>query len=183
MQWAVRAIGWARWQPCVVPARHGYKQHLHPGPGLRVPTNGFGLMTAFGSTFYTLTGFHGAHVQAGPGFHGDRGHARKGLISVGAAAVEVASYYWYFRMAWIFLFSTCRPLDRVQGRTASRAAVNSSGMPSPRTSRDLATRRPRGHGSAAGPIRPPRAPTSDSWSRRPPAGSDRPYLQQVWLHE
>jgi cytochrome c oxidase subunit III len=63
----------------------------------------------FGSTFYTLTGFHGAHVAGGAAFilivllrarsrqFTDRYHD----------TVEMASYYWHFvDVVWIGLFST-----------------------------------------------------------------------------
>jgi cytochrome c oxidase subunit 3 len=63
----------------------------------------------FGSTFYTLTGFHGAHVAGGAAFI---------LIVLLRArswqftarhhdTVEMASYYWHFvDVVWIGLFST-----------------------------------------------------------------------------
>ena len=63
----------------------------------------------FGSTFYTLTGFHGAHVAGGAAFilivllrarsgqFTDRYHD----------TVEMASYYWHFvDVVWLGLFST-----------------------------------------------------------------------------
>ncbi len=73
-------------------------------------TIGFGLADGtFGTTFYTLTGFHGAHVFGGvimlsvilyrslAGQFSDRHHD----------AVEAASLYWHFvDVVWIALFST-----------------------------------------------------------------------------
>jgi cytochrome c oxidase subunit III len=73
-------------------------------------TLGFGISDGtFGTTFYTLTGFHGAHVFGGVimlsvvlyrGFAGQfsaRHHD----------AVEAASLYWHFvDVVWIALFST-----------------------------------------------------------------------------
>ncbi len=71
----------------------------------------FGITdTAFGSTFYTLTGFHGAHVAGGaimlsvscctvawPGQFSARHHDM----------VEATSIYWHFvDVVWIVLFST-----------------------------------------------------------------------------
>jgi len=63
----------------------------------------------YGSTFFTLTGFHGAHVAGGAAFilivllrarsrqFTDRHHD----------TVEMASYYWHFvDVVWIGLFST-----------------------------------------------------------------------------
>ena len=73
-------------------------------------TSGFGLDAGtFGSTFYILTGFHGAHVLAGLlliAIVANR--ARRGLISAERhTAVEAASYYWHFvDVVWLFLFST-----------------------------------------------------------------------------
>jgi cytochrome c oxidase subunit 3 len=73
-------------------------------------SNGFGLTAGiFGSTFYVLTGFHGAHVLAGLiliGIVANR--ARRGLVSAEHhTAVEATSYYWHFVDAvWLFLFSS-----------------------------------------------------------------------------
>lgn len=73
-------------------------------------TNGFGLDAGvFGSTFYTLTGFHGAHVLAGLGLLGIVAtRARRNLVSAEHhTVVEAASYYWHFVDAvWLVLFST-----------------------------------------------------------------------------
>jgi cytochrome c oxidase subunit 3 len=73
-------------------------------------TNGFGLAAGtFGSTFYILTGFHGAHVLAGLALIAIvANRARLGLISAEHhTAVEATSYYWHFvDVVWIFLFST-----------------------------------------------------------------------------
>ena len=73
-------------------------------------TNGFGLDAGtFGSTFYILTGFHGAHVLAGAiliAIVANR--TRLGLVSGDHhTALEGTSYYWHFvDVVWIFLFST-----------------------------------------------------------------------------
>jgi cytochrome c oxidase subunit III len=78
--------------------------------GYEFATNGFGLTNGiFGSTFYILTGFHGAHVLAGVlliGIVANR--ARRGLVSAERhTAVEATSYYWHFvDVVWLFLFST-----------------------------------------------------------------------------
>jgi cytochrome c oxidase subunit 3 len=78
--------------------------------GYEFATNGFGLGSGtFGSTFYILTGFHGAHVLAGVlliGIVGNR--VRLGLVSAEhPTAMEAASYYWHFvDVVWIVLFST-----------------------------------------------------------------------------
>ena len=63
----------------------------------------------FGSTFYVLTGFHGAHVLAGLGLMAIIARrARLGLVSAKHhTVVEATSYYWYFVVvAGVFLFST-----------------------------------------------------------------------------
>lgn len=112
MQWAVRS------------ARRGDRSHLLSWLGLTLllggifilvqgyefATNGFGLDAGiFGSTFYILTGFHGAHVLAGLGLMAIvANRARLGLVSAEHhTAVEATSYYWHFVDAvWLFLFST-----------------------------------------------------------------------------
>jgi cytochrome c oxidase subunit 3 len=112
MQWAVRAIG----RGAVATMRRALRVTLLLGSifilvqGYEFATNGFGLDAGvFGSTFYTLTGFHGAHVLAGLGFMAIVAtRARRGLISAEHhTAVEAASYYWHFVDAvWVVLFST-----------------------------------------------------------------------------
>lgn len=77
--------------------------------GYEFATNGFGLGNGvFGSTFYILTGFHGAHVLAGLCLIGIvTNRARLGLVSAEHhTSVEATSYYWHFVDAvWLFLFS------------------------------------------------------------------------------
>jgi cytochrome c oxidase subunit 3 len=112
MQWAVRAI--ARGE--LTAMRWGLRATLLLGSifiliqGYEFATNGFGLDAGvFGSTFYTLTGFHGAHVLAGLAFISIVvTRARHGLISAEHhTAVEAASYYWHFvDVVWLVLFST-----------------------------------------------------------------------------
>jgi cytochrome c oxidase subunit 3 len=78
--------------------------------GYEFSTNGFGLDAGtFGSTFYILTGFHGAHVLAGAALIAVvANRARLGLVTAEHhTAVEATSYYWHFvDVVWIFLFST-----------------------------------------------------------------------------
>jgi cytochrome c oxidase subunit 3 len=73
-------------------------------------SNGFGISDGvFGSTFYTLTGFHGAHVLAGLLVIGAvANRARLGLVDQAHhTAVEAASYYWHFvDVVWVMLFLT-----------------------------------------------------------------------------
>jgi cytochrome c oxidase subunit 3 len=71
-------------------------------------TNGFGISDGiFGSTFYILTGFHGAHVLAGLLLiSAVANRARLGLISAERhTAVEAVGYYWHFvDVVWVCLF-------------------------------------------------------------------------------
>ena len=70
----------------------------------------FGITdSAFGSTFYTLTGFHGAHVLGGAIMLSVILY--RGLAGQFSArhhdAVEATSLYWHFvDVVWIALFST-----------------------------------------------------------------------------
>jgi cytochrome c oxidase subunit 3 len=73
-------------------------------------TIGFGVSdTQFGTTFYTLTGFHGAHVFGGAVMLSVilyRGLAGQ-FSSKHYDAVEATSLYWHFvDVVWIALFST-----------------------------------------------------------------------------
>ena len=78
--------------------------------GYEFSSNGFGLDAGvFGSTFYILTGFHGAHVLAGLVLITIvANRARLGLVSAEHhTALEGTSYYWHFvDVVWLFLFST-----------------------------------------------------------------------------
>jgi cytochrome c oxidase subunit III len=63
----------------------------------------------FGSTLYTLTGFHGAHVAGGAAFILIvLLRARSGQFTARYHdTVEMASYYWHFvDVVWLGLFST-----------------------------------------------------------------------------
>jgi cytochrome c oxidase subunit 3 len=73
-------------------------------------TIGFGISdTPFGTTFYTLTGFHGAHVFGGAVMLSVvlyRGLAGQ-FNSRHHDAVEATSLYWHFvDVVWIVLYST-----------------------------------------------------------------------------
>src|SRR5690606_34087513 len=64
--------------------------------------------SAFGTSFYSLVGFHGAHVAFGVLwitlliFQ----LAKKGLTTVTAPKVYVASMYWHFiDVVWVFIFT------------------------------------------------------------------------------
>jgi cytochrome c oxidase subunit 3 len=73
-------------------------------------TLGFGISdTPFGTTFYTLTGFHGAHVFGGAVMLSVVLY--RGLAGQFSArhhdAVEATSLYWHFvDVVWIALFAT-----------------------------------------------------------------------------
>jgi cytochrome c oxidase subunit 3 len=71
---------------------------------------GFGLADGvFGTVFYTLTGFHGAHVFGGVvGLTIVLARATRGQFSGrNHVAVEAVSMYWHFvDVVWIFVFST-----------------------------------------------------------------------------
>ena len=73
-------------------------------------TLGFGISDgAFGTVFYTLTGFHGAHVFGGTvGLTILAARALRGQFSKSNhVAVEAISMYWHFvDVVWIALFST-----------------------------------------------------------------------------
>ncbi|MDH4333987.1 MAG: heme-copper oxidase subunit III [Chloroflexota bacterium] len=73
-------------------------------------TLGFGIGDgAFGTVFYTLTGFHGAHVFGGAvGLTILSARAAQGQFSSrNHVAVEAISMYWHFvDVVWIALFST-----------------------------------------------------------------------------
>ncbi|MBA2265946.1 MAG: heme-copper oxidase subunit III [Chloroflexi bacterium] len=71
---------------------------------------GFGIADGvFGTTFYTLTGFHGAHVFGGTvGLTIILARAMRGQFSArNHVAVEAVSMYWHFvDVVWIAVFST-----------------------------------------------------------------------------
>ena len=70
--------------------------------GLSIRTN------LFGSTFFTLTGFHGAHVTAGVIwlFTLLAIDYKRGLKPSDATAVDIAALYWHFvDVVWIAIFT------------------------------------------------------------------------------
>jgi cytochrome c oxidase subunit 3 len=71
---------------------------------------GFGISDGvFGTVFYTLTGFHGAHVFGGAiGLTIILARAMQGQFSASNhVAVEAVSMYWHFvDVVWIALFTT-----------------------------------------------------------------------------
>ncbi|HUG94694.1 MAG TPA: cytochrome c oxidase subunit 3 [Pleomorphomonadaceae bacterium] len=73
-------------------------------------TLGFGISDGvYGTVFYTLTGFHGAHVFGGVvGLAILTARAGQGQFSArNHVAVEAVSYYWHFvDVVWVALFTT-----------------------------------------------------------------------------
>ncbi len=70
--------------------------------GLSIRTN------LFGSSFFTLTGFHGAHVTAGVIwlFTLLAIDYKRGLTPADATAVDIAALYWHFvDVVWIVIFT------------------------------------------------------------------------------
>ena len=79
-----------------------YEFNLFRAEGLRIDTN------LFGSTFFTLTGFHGAHVTLGiVWLLGLAWIAKKGRLGPKTALdVELAGLYWHFvDIVWIVIFT------------------------------------------------------------------------------
>ena len=100
---------------CLAPMRLGLRLTLLLGSvfivvqGYEWVTNGFGLDAGtFGSTFYVLTGFHGAHVTAGVLWLVTllAIDYRRGLGSRDSLLVDIAALYWHFvDVIWIVIFT------------------------------------------------------------------------------
>ncbi|OAB45716.1 cytochrome (ubi)quinol oxidase subunit III [Paenibacillus antarcticus] len=77
----------------------------------------FGMTTsAFSSAFYTLVGFHGAHVAFGVLWIGVLiGQLyKKGLTVVTAPKIYVSAMYWHFiDVVWVFIFTVVYLLGKV----------------------------------------------------------------------
>lgn len=72
--------------------------------------------SAFGSAFYTLVGFHGAHVLFGITwiFTLQMQVIRKGIKLVTAPKLYVASLYWHFvDVVWVFIFTVVYLMGKV----------------------------------------------------------------------
>ncbi|WP_211747259.1 cytochrome (ubi)quinol oxidase subunit III [Paenibacillus sp. Marseille-Q4541] len=77
----------------------------------------FGMTTsAFSSAFFTLVGFHGAHVAFGIAWIGMLiGQLyKKGLTVVTAPKIYVSAIYWHFiDVVWVFIFTVVYLLGKV----------------------------------------------------------------------
>ena len=77
----------------------------------------FGMTTsAFSSAFYTLVGFHGAHVAFGIAWISILiGQLyKKGLTVVTAPKIYVSAIYWHFiDVVWVFIFTVVYLLGKV----------------------------------------------------------------------
>jgi cytochrome c oxidase subunit 3 len=81
--------------------------------GVEWSRTGFALDSGLlGSVFYTLTGFHGAHVTAGAvlltiaGVRARRGDWTAQATNAELGLVEAGTYYWHFvDVVWLVLFT------------------------------------------------------------------------------
>lgn len=77
----------------------------------------FGMTTsAFSSAFYTLVGFHGAHVAFGIVWIAIliAQLAKKGLTVITAPKIYVSAMYWHFiDVVWVFIFTVVYLLGKV----------------------------------------------------------------------
>ena len=94
------------WATCVLGATflgfQAYEFTSFVHEGLTIRTN------LFGSSFFTLTGFHGAHVTAGVIWLGTllAIDYRRGLKPSDALNVDIAALYWHFvDVVWIAIFT------------------------------------------------------------------------------
>jgi cytochrome c oxidase subunit 3 len=85
-----------------------FKHYLDLGLGFTV--------SAFSSSFYTLVGFHGAHVAFGIIWISllVAQSYKKGLTTVTAPKFYVAALYWHFvDLVWVFIFTVVYLMGRV----------------------------------------------------------------------
>ena len=94
------------WATCILGATflgfQAYEFTSFVHEGLTIKTN------LFGSTFFTLTGFHGAHVSAGVIWLGTllAIDYKRGLGPKDALNVDIAALYWHFvDVVWIAIFT------------------------------------------------------------------------------
>ena len=94
------------WMTCILGATflgfQAYEFTSFVHEGLSIRTN------LFGSSFFTLTGFHGAHVTAGVIWLGTllAIDYKRGLEPADAINVDIAALYWHFvDVVWIVIFT------------------------------------------------------------------------------
>jgi cytochrome c oxidase subunit III len=94
------------WATCILGATflgfQAYEFTSFVHEGLTIRTN------LFGSSFFTLTGFHGAHVTAGVIWLGTllAIDYKRGLTPRDALNVDIAALYWHFvDVVWIAIFT------------------------------------------------------------------------------
>jgi heme/copper-type cytochrome/quinol oxidase subunit 3 len=94
------------WATCILGATflgfQAYEFTSFVHEGLSIRTN------LFGSSFFTLTGFHGAHVTAGVIWLGTllAIDYKRGLEPADAINVDIAALYWHFvDVVWIAIFT------------------------------------------------------------------------------
>ncbi|MDN9008569.1 cytochrome (ubi)quinol oxidase subunit III [Brevibacillus laterosporus] len=75
--------------------------------------------SAYGSAFYTLVGFHGAHVLFGVTWIATlmASAMKKGLTVVTAPKFYIASLYWHFvDVVWVFIFTVVYLMGIMSGQ-------------------------------------------------------------------
>lgn len=85
-----------------------FSEYLHEGHGFTT--------SAFSSSFYTLVGFHGAHVAFGVLWIGllILQILKKGLTTVTAPKIYVSAIYWHFiDVVWVFIFTVVYLMGKV----------------------------------------------------------------------
>ncbi|MFC4600645.1 cytochrome (ubi)quinol oxidase subunit III [Cohnella hongkongensis] len=87
-----------------------FVEYVHEGHGFTT--------SAFSSSFYTLVGFHGAHVAFGVVWIAlVIGQVfKKGLTVVTAPKVYISAMYWHFiDVVWVFIFTVVYLMGKVAG--------------------------------------------------------------------
>lgn len=85
-----------------------FRHYVHEGHGFTT--------SAFSTSFYTLVGFHGAHVAFGVVWISliIAQLFKKGLTVVTAPKIYVASLYWHFiDVVWVFIFTVVYLMGKV----------------------------------------------------------------------
>jgi heme/copper-type cytochrome/quinol oxidase subunit 3 len=87
-----------------------FRQYVHEGHGFTT--------SAFSSSFYTLVGFHGAHVAFGVLWISliIAQIFKKGLTVVTAPKIYLSAIYWHFiDVVWVFIFTVVYLMGKVGG--------------------------------------------------------------------